>query len=395
MVGTTTRANMKNKHSRRDTHWVLVVTYSDEHSFQTLGWVVFAQSGAHTDTTFLTVIPCASAPGLEILQPSTGRWVRPEAARNCRAGSDVMLLAGELLQVFGRGRYQAAVHRVVRPAGLVAPRVSTPLLIRGAAGVTIRDSMLPPSIAARLSEKHSSGREGPRPPGAGAGARVGAGADVGRRGGGATAPPSSSTPTLDEGEGQLTMADVWAALQFRGGGSSSLSDAAEGGISSKGGLESSDGGRGGGFDVEENEPDNSNTSSCVPPPLALAKTEEKIRRRFAPFAPGGVTILSVDPLLVRLQGFASLEECATIIDRGSGTLIESTTWGGSDAQAETDEQRTSATTWLKDDDLAPLLESLTDKVCGMSRLPSEFMEKWQVRESKRKQSLFYLVCVCA
>ncbi|CAN0423954.1 unnamed protein product, partial [Ectocarpus sp. 13 AM-2016] len=62
-------------------------------------------AGTHTDTTFLTVIPCASAPGLEIIQPSTGRWVRPEASRDCRPGSDVMLLAGELLQVFGRGRY--------------------------------------------------------------------------------------------------------------------------------------------------------------------------------------------------------------------------------------------------------------------------------------------------
>lgn len=362
------------------------------HSFQTLilPWVVLvAHAGAHTDTTFLTVIPCASAPGLEILQPSTGRWVRPEAARNCRPGSDIMLLAGELLQVFGRGRYQAAVHRVVRPAGLVEPRVSTPLLVRGAAGVTIRDSMLPPSITARLSGKHSTGGGGGGGGEAGrmgAGARAGAGAGVVGRDGGAAVPqqPSSSTSTLDEGEGRLTMTDVWAALQFRGGGSSSPSEDAD--VGGNGGL-----GRGGGGEVGvvdavgEREPDNhvidshsSSAAVAATPPLAQARTEEQIRRRFAPFAPGGVTVLSVDPLLVRLHGFASPEECATIIDRGSWDLIESTTWGGSDAQTETDEQRASATTWLKDDELAPLLESLTDRVCGMSQLPSAFMEKWQV-----------------
>ncbi|CAN0417430.1 unnamed protein product, partial [Ectocarpus sp. 13 AM-2016] len=210
---------------------------------------------------------------LEIIQPSTGRWVRPEASRDCRPGSDVMLLAGELLQVFGRGRYQAAVHRVVRPAGSTEPRVSTPLLLRGIAGAAIRGSMLPPAVAARL-ERSSE-------------------------------------------EAKQTRREIRRAA---------------GGVSS-------------------------------PPPLAQAKTTDQIRECFEPYARDGVAVLSVDPLLVRLRGFASPGQCSAIIDQGMESLEESTT---------------SATTWLADDCLAPLLGRLTERVSGMSGLPSAFMENWQV-----------------
>lgn len=294
------------------------------------------RAGAHTDTTFLTVIPCASAPGLEIMQPSTGRWVRPEAARKCQPGCDVMLLAGELLQVLGRGRYQAAVHRVVRPAGLVEPRVSTPLLVRGRAGAVIQDSLLPPAVTDRLEEGSGESRH---------------------------AWSVREKRPEEEGGGKLTMTDLWAALQFRGGATPDADDNDDStGADSPRGVPSS-------------------------PPLAQAKTKEQIRRRFGPFARDGVSILSVDPLLVRLHGFVSAEECEAIINQGSATFAESTTWGGADAQAESDILRTSSTTWLADDSLAPLLgatgtpllESMTASVCGMSGLPSAFMEKWQVR----------------
>ncbi|CAM9991354.1 unnamed protein product, partial [Hapterophycus canaliculatus] len=305
--------------------------------------------GAHTDTTFLTVIPCASAPGLEIMQPSTGRWVRPEAARKCQPGCDVMLLAGELLQVLGRGRYQAAVHRVVRPAGLVEPRVSTPLLVRGRAGAVVRDSMLPPAVTDRLEERSGGSRHG---------------GGVREKG----FPPS----TPEEEGGKLTMTDLWAALQFRGGATSGTGDDYddEGHSFHGGGGSSGEGPR----------------SVPSSPPLAQAKTEEQIQRRFGPFARDGVSVLSIDPLLVRLHGFVSAEECEAIINQGFATFKESTTWGGADAQAEADLLRTSSTTWLADDSLAPLLgargtpllESMTDSVCGMSGLPSAFMEKWQV-----------------
>ncbi|CAB1107803.1 unnamed protein product [Ectocarpus sp. CCAP 1310/34] len=289
--------------------------------------------GTHTDTTFLTVIPCASAPGLEIIQPSTGRWVRPEASRDCRPGSDVMLLAGELLQVFGRGRYQAAVHRVVRPAGSTEPRVSTPLLLRGVAGAAIRGSMLPPAVAARLERRSEEAKQTRR--------------EIRRAAGG------SSWEEGDEG-GELNMTDLWAALQFRGGATPG----------------SSGGGDGWSGEISD--------SVSSPPPLAQAKTTDQIRECFEPYARDGVAVLSVDPLLVRLRGFASPDQCSAIIDQGMESLEESTTWGGAGAQTESDVLRRSATTWLADDCLAPLLGRLTERVSGMSGVPSAFMEKWQV-----------------
>lgn len=277
--------------------------------------------GAHTDTTFLTAIPCASIPGLEIINPASGRWVRPEAASICRPGSDVMLLAGELLQVLGRGRYQAAVHRVVRPAGMLPPkpRVSTPLLLRGVADATVPDSLF----------------------------------------------PTRRTGTEQQ---EVMMSSLWAALQFR---------------------------------TEEDTPPPSedipgDTAEYIPSlphdrgsPLALARSfegeEKEVRRMFGPFAPAGVTVLSTDPLLLRLHGFASRSDCdatiASVIASCSAAfddgLEESTTWGSVDAQGESTGARRSSTLWVADEALA-LLGRMTAKVSGMSGLPVGFMEKWQV-----------------
>lgn len=233
-----------------------------------------------------------------------------------------MLLAGELLQVLGQGQYQAAVHRVVRPAGLSEPRVSTPLLVRGAAGVAVRDSMLPATVTAKFDEKEEA--EDTR---------------------------EKVEPGKGDG-GRLTMTDVWAALQFRGG-------AVEPGT---GVLE-----RAGGFG--ENSP--------------LARRvdggEDEVRDMFRSFAKRGrVTVLSVEPLLVRLHGFASRTECAAIVSQALEGLAESTTWGGADAQDESNTLRSSSTTWIADGSL-PLLADMTARVCAMSGLPPTFMEKWQVR----------------
>uniref|UniRef100_A0A7S4D4K1 Fe2OG dioxygenase domain-containing protein n=1 Tax=Heterosigma akashiwo TaxID=2829 RepID=A0A7S4D4K1_HETAK len=83
--------------------------------------------GAHTDTTFVTLIPCSNIPGLEVFSPALDGWVRPEPA--CRPGRDIIILPGELLQVLSAGHYPAAVHRVVSVGGGTA-RVSAPLLVR-------------------------------------------------------------------------------------------------------------------------------------------------------------------------------------------------------------------------------------------------------------------------
>ncbi|CAN0534335.1 unnamed protein product, partial [Scytosiphon promiscuus] len=63
-----------------------------------------------------------------------------------------------------------------------------------------------------------------------------------------------------------------------------------------------------------------------------------------------VTVLSVEPLLVRLHGFVSREECSAIMAEASvgGGLAESTTWGGADAQDDSNGLRSSSTTWIAD-----------------------------------------------
>ena len=263
-----------------------------------------------------------------------------------------MLLAGELLQVFGEGGgYQAAVHRVVRPENMPEPRVSTPLLVRGVAGVPIQDALLPEVVRGILGE--GVGENRPEQ------AKQAEGVSGGEGGGGAGE---------ERGEGrerergqQLTMTDLWAALQFRGGIS-------EGGDS--------------GGDGEMVDSDSEGAGSSLLARSRLSDSGDDIRRTFAPFARNGVdgvTVLSVEPLLVRLRGFVSSADCATIVEHASGGegLAESTTWGGADAQDESNGLRSSSTTWVADCAL-PLLEELTARVSEMSGLPSTFMEKWQV-----------------
>lgn len=224
-------------------------------------------------------------------------------------GADVMLLAGELLQVLGQGEYQAAVHRVVRPLGLQEPRVSTPLLVRGIPHVAVHDTMLPASLSV----------------GAATGARV------------LPTDGAEDTATATELSQGITMRDLWEALQFRAAPSDDT-------------------------------------------PLARSHVgwEKELRRDFAPFAPKGLSVLSVDPLLVRLNGFASPAMCEEIIALGAGSMSESKTWGGADSQDESIGVRKSSTTWVADSSL-PLLDGLTARVSALSGLPSTFMEKWQVR----------------
>lgn len=93
--------------------------------------------GAHTDSTFFTVVPCSSRPGLEIYTGAHG-WVCPEEFADPK--TDVLVLPGEFIQVLTGGSFQASVHRVLRPDPSLVPenqkplpetRLSLPLLLRG------------------------------------------------------------------------------------------------------------------------------------------------------------------------------------------------------------------------------------------------------------------------
>lgn len=124
--------------------------------------------GAHTDTTFMTMIPVAEVSGLEVFDEGVNKWFRPELlARKVwesdrqKQGLDptgqtdtvtifdgdeekevdlpwycryVVAMPGELLQIATRNEVAAAVHRVVSVKGENA-RISAPVLLRARAGM--------------------------------------------------------------------------------------------------------------------------------------------------------------------------------------------------------------------------------------------------------------------
>eukprot|EP00970_Alexandrium_tamarense_P004943 scaffold808_cov196-Alexandrium_tamarense.AAC.80 len=104
--------------------------------------------GAHTDTSFVTIVPAAAVSGLEIFDEDSLQWYRPELnARKHARGLDpkgekdsqfpwhsryLVVMPGELLQITSRNNVQAAVHRVV--ATNQTPRLSAPVLLRARPG---------------------------------------------------------------------------------------------------------------------------------------------------------------------------------------------------------------------------------------------------------------------
>jgi len=116
--------------------------------------------GAHTDTSFITVVPVAEISGLEIYDEQAEKWYRPELRARAHweeeqnaLGKDpslqydetsdgkripwhsryMAMVPGELLQLVTRNEIPAAIHRVVAVKGEQA-RVSAPVLLRGRPG---------------------------------------------------------------------------------------------------------------------------------------------------------------------------------------------------------------------------------------------------------------------
>ena len=116
--------------------------------------------GAHTDASFVTIVPVAAVSGLEVYDESVEKWYRPELrarsdfeevevsrghdavtppAVSCDPGLPwysryVCVMPGEILQLTTRDEVPAAVHRVV--ASRVGPsRLSAPILLRPRPGV--------------------------------------------------------------------------------------------------------------------------------------------------------------------------------------------------------------------------------------------------------------------
>jgi isopenicillin N synthase-like dioxygenase len=107
--------------------------------------------GAHTDTSFVTIVPAAAVSGLEVFDEDELKWYRPELyARKHSKNLDsrgamnekfpwhsryLVVMPGELLQITSRDNVPAAVHRVV--AANEAARLSAPVLLRARPGTVM------------------------------------------------------------------------------------------------------------------------------------------------------------------------------------------------------------------------------------------------------------------
>jgi hypothetical protein len=132
-------------------------SYSDEGGGGVHAREVF---GAHTDSSWVTVVPVAAVSGLEVYDEEAEKWYRPELRARKHweeeqriRGKDPTLLydedddgnqlpwhsrylaimPGEHLQLATRNEVPCAVHRVVAAKG-VSPRFSAPILLRGRPG---------------------------------------------------------------------------------------------------------------------------------------------------------------------------------------------------------------------------------------------------------------------
>ncbi len=83
------------------------------------------RAAAHEDINLLTLLPAATAPGLQVLD-KTGRWHDVPADHG-----SLVINAGDMLQMCTQGYYRSTTHRVTNPAGIEArqPRLSMPLFL--------------------------------------------------------------------------------------------------------------------------------------------------------------------------------------------------------------------------------------------------------------------------
>jgi isopenicillin N synthase-like dioxygenase len=83
------------------------------------------RAAAHEDINLITLLPAATAPGLEVMD-SLGRW----HPISCDPGQ-LAINAGDMLQMATQGHYRSTTHQVVNPPGPAArePRFSMPLFL--------------------------------------------------------------------------------------------------------------------------------------------------------------------------------------------------------------------------------------------------------------------------
>jgi isopenicillin N synthase-like dioxygenase len=98
------------------------------------------RAGAHEDINLITLLPAATAPGLEVLDLQ-GNWHEVP----CDPGT-IVVNSGDMLKEASDGYYPSTTHRVVNPKGTQAKtsRYSIPLFLH-------------PRSEVKLSERHTAG----------------------------------------------------------------------------------------------------------------------------------------------------------------------------------------------------------------------------------------------
>jgi len=83
------------------------------------------RAAAHEDINLITLLPAATAMGLELLD-AQGKW----QSIVCDRG-DIVVNAGDMLELASQGYYRSATHRVVNPVGSACQqsRLSMPLFL--------------------------------------------------------------------------------------------------------------------------------------------------------------------------------------------------------------------------------------------------------------------------
>lgn len=93
------------------------------------------RAAAHEDINLITLLPAATAPGLQV-KDTRGNWHDVP----CDPGS-IVINAGDMLQMCSDGYYKSTTHRVVNPKGPDAklPRYSMPLFIHARKDVPLSE----------------------------------------------------------------------------------------------------------------------------------------------------------------------------------------------------------------------------------------------------------------
>ncbi len=107
------------------------------------------RAAAHEDINLITLLPTATAVGLEV-QDNQGYWHQVPGQRE-----DLVVNAGDMLQLATQGYYRSTAHQVINPSGEAAKqsRYSIPLFLHARPEVVIAEGITAQSyLQERLSQ---------------------------------------------------------------------------------------------------------------------------------------------------------------------------------------------------------------------------------------------------